>query len=258
MSQQSTNLRAAFCGPAAKPWPQNEADVVALLRGGEVKVCGLMPWSSNYTFLAQVQGENSQCLAVYKPRSGETPLWDFPEGTLYLREYAAYLVSKALGWSLVPTTVIRKGPLGVGSLQLYVDADAEAHYFSFGAQEIPALQRIVLFDYITNNADRKGGHCLRASDGRVWAVDHGLTFHALPKLRTVIWDFRGQTIPGELLDDLRRLQGELSMPRGLAQRLSSLLNEKELAALRQRVRNLVERGTFPQPGPGRVVPWPMV
>jgi len=234
------------------------ANVLELLMTGTIEACRSIYWSSNYTFLAKVVGETGECLAVYKPRRGETPLWDFPDGTLYRREYAAYLVSEALGWSLIPPTVIRDGPHGIGTVQLYVDADPDAHYLTFRDEPRPEIPRLVAFDYIVNNADRKSGHCLKGRDGRIWAIDNGLTFHTLPKLRTVIWDLQGEPLPADLQSDLRTLQRRLAHGTPLAQALAALLTPAEIDALRHRVQHLLESGRFPLPGSGRHYPWPLV
>src|SRR5690606_34583588 len=147
--------------------------------------CELIPWGSNYTFAAAlVDQQGGRCLAVYKPRRGEAPLYDFPSGTLFLRERAAYLAARLLGWDFIPPTIIRTGPHGIGSVQLFVEAEENAHYFEFHRQRAAELQSMALFDLLVNNADRKAGHCLLGKDGRVWGIDHGLTFHHLPKLRT--------------------------------------------------------------------------
>ncbi|MFQ6057465.1 MAG: SCO1664 family protein [Anaerolineae bacterium] len=234
--------------------------LLSLLAEGEMESHGLLPWASNYTFLVTVRNDSLQCLAVYKPQRGERPLWDFPRGTLCLREVAAYLVSEGLGWSLVPPTVLRDGPHGLGMVQLFIDADPEAHYFTLReeAEYIPVLQRIAVFDHLVNNADRKSGHCLRGKEGQIWALDHGVTFHAQPKLRTVIWDFAGQPIPEDILRDLRAFQSRLSQTDPLLGTLWKLLSAEEIRALRQRLDRLLRAGTFPQPGPGRHVPWPLI
>lgn len=235
--------------------------VMDLLARGTIETEGLLPWSSNYTFLATVRHGDQMSLAVYKPRSGERPLWDFPHGTLCLREVATFVVSQGLGWVLVPPTVLRDGPHGVGSVQLYIDADAKAHYFTL--QEDPAyadaFRRIAILDVVVNNADRKSGHCLLDRDGRVWAVDHGITFHVMPKLRTVIWEFAGEPIPGPMLDDLRAFRTRLDASNSLTATLERLLAAEEMDALRQRVDALLKRGTFPNPDPRRRhIPWPPV
>jgi uncharacterized repeat protein (TIGR03843 family) len=213
-----------------------------------------MPQSSNATFLAELELDGATGLAVYKPGRGERPLWDFPPG-LFTRELAAYLLSEALGWGLVPPTVRREGPYGEGSLQLFVPADFEQHYFTL--REDPAhherLKQICVFDLVANNADRKAGHCLLTLDGAIYAVDNGLCFHAEPKLRTVIWDFGGESIPEALLADLRAF---LAAP--LPDALASLLSPAERAALCRRARSLVKDGRFPIDASGARYPWPLV
>ena len=223
-----------------------------------MEVLGLLPWSSNYTFLTTVRDASLQCLAVYKPQRGERPLWDFPQGTLCLREVAAYLVSQTLGWAFIPPTVLRDGPHGIGSVQLFIDAEPEAHYFTFRDEHVPELQRIALFDCLTNNADRKGGHCLKGKDGSIWAVDNALTFHTDRKLRTVIWDFVGQPIPEDLLQDLVAFGDRLAQSDPLVETLGRLLAAEEVEALKQRLDALLKKATFPDPGPGRHVPWPAI
>ncbi len=232
--------------------------IIALLAQGEMEVLGLLPGSSNYTFLTAVRDASLQCLAVYKPQRGESPLWDFPQGTLCLREVAAYLVSQALGWSFIPPTVLRDGPHGLGSVQLFIEAEPEAHYFTFRDEHVPELQQIALFDCLTNNADRKGGHCLRGKDGHIWAVDNALTFHTDYKLRTVIWDFAGQPIPEELLRDLAAFRERLAQQNLPVETLAKLLAAEEMEALKQRLHALLKRATFPEPGPGRHIPWPLI
>ncbi len=229
-----------------------------LLEHGTLKgAYGLLPWGSNYTFLVEIVGSDLQVRAVYKPQRGERPLWDFEEGTLCLRERAAFLVSEALNWRIVPPTVLREGPLGFGSVQLFIPHDPEAHYFTFGPEQRPQVQRIALLDHVINNADRKSGHCLLDKSGRIWAIDHGVCFHAQPKLRTVIWEFAGKKIPRLLLDDLRRLCEQLDGG-DLCQRMSDLLDAREVEALRRRTASLVSTGVYPQPGPERSYPWPPV
>ncbi|MBI4307224.1 MAG: SCO1664 family protein [Chloroflexi bacterium] len=240
-------------------WDPFRSDIESLLQRAIVVRSDALPWGSNYTFLLTLaDGMNGEGQAVYKPRRGEAPLWDFPAGTLYLRECAAYVVGKALGWPDIPPTVIRDGPHGPGSVQLYIDADPDHHYFAFRHRRQTELQCIALFDALANNADRKAGHCLEGRDGRVWCIDHGLTFHVDPKLRTVIWDFCGEPIPRELLADLRALRSRLSQRGSVAKALGKLLSSDELDALRRRLDWLLEKGAFPYPGPGRHIPWPPV
>jgi hypothetical protein len=237
------------------------SDVLDLLATGELSVRGLLPGSSNYTFLADVYNNRFQGLAIYKPRQGETPLWDFAHGTLCQREMAAYVVSQALGWALVPPTVMRVGPYGKGAVQFFVDADFSQHYFTFRDEPAlqQALQRIAAFDLVINNADRKSGHTLRDSEDRIWAIDHGVCFHVQPKLRTVIWEFAGQPLPAGLVDDLAALRAQLDQGCELHSQLASLLSDGELRALAQRVEQVLVSGAFPDPDPHRrSYPWPLV
>ena len=212
-----------------------------------------MPWSSNATFLVELTHEGATGRAIYKPGRGERPLWDFPPA-LFRREIAAYLLSEALGWGLVPLTIEREGPFGEGSLQRFVDADFEQHYFTLrdepGHHE--RLRRICLFDLLANNADRKSGHCLYGEE-TIHAIDNGLTFHVEPKLRTVIWDFAGEPIAPELIDDVRRVL-EAELPPALA----ALLTRDEHKAMRARGRALLRRGVFPEDASGMRYPWPLV
>lgn len=242
-----------------------EADILHLLQNGRLEIEGLLPWSSNYTFLVQVCGEAVELPAVYKPRRGERPLWDFPQGTLCARERAAFVVSAALGWALTPPTVLRDGPHGLGSVQLFIEHDPERHYFTFEGQPdyTAQLQKLVLFDILINNADRKGGHVLleqkEGQPDHLWAIDHGVCFHTDPKLRTVIWEFAGQPAPPDLLADLQRFQEDMALDNGrLRTQLNELLSVQEVTALLHRLRNLLQTGLFPQPGSGRHYPWPPV
>jgi uncharacterized repeat protein (TIGR03843 family) len=229
----------------------------AFLAEGDLEVLGRIPWASNATLLAKVRHRELEGLAVYKPVRGERPLWDFPGGTLYRREVAAYLVSEQLGWRLVPPTLVRDGPLGVGSLQLYVDADAEVTAFELLAAGDASLPRIAAFDVVTNNADRKAGHCLLAEDEHVWAIDHGLCFHVEPKLRTVLWDLAGRSLEAADKADLEALAAEAAGG-GLGQRLVGLLEADEVAAVAERALALARVGRLPAPGSARAYPWPLV
>jgi hypothetical protein len=234
--------------------------VLEILEKGAVDTeHGMMRWSSNYTFLISVTHEDTTLMSVYKPQRGERPLWDFPDGTLCYREVAAFLTSEALGWQIVPPTVLRDGPRGLGSIQFYIDHDPEVNYFSFDETLIPQLMRMVVFDYIVNNADRKGGHCLLDSTGHLWGIDHGITFHTAPKLRTVIWDFAGKPIPDLLLTDLDRLCGQTDDATNLFRKgLEGLITEREIAAFQARLRHLLRTKKYPQPGSGPNTPWPPV
>ncbi len=236
--------------------------VAEALTSGEMEERGLLPYSSNYSFLVTVTADSLQLPAVYKPRRGENPLWDFPTGTLCQRETAAYEVSSALDWDLVPPTVLREGTRGLGSVQFFIHCDPEMHYFTVreDARYAPTLRRIVLFDYIVNNADRKSGHCLCGYSDRLWAIDHGICFHHDYKLRTVIWEFSNERIGEELLEDLANLQRMLAQRRSdLNQRLEQLLNGRERAALCQRVEKLIQSRRYPAPLPyQRNHPWPPI
>jgi hypothetical protein len=220
---------------------------------------GSIRWSSNYTFLLSVTHAEDTLLTVYKPRRGERPLWDFPDGTLSLRERAAFITSQALGWQIVPPTVLRDGPRGPGSFQFFVDHDPNHTYFEFDESLRPQVARLALFDVITNNADRKGGHCLLDSQGHVWGIDHGLTFNVAHKLRTVIWDFAGQQIPGTFLEDLETLRDAMCDESHIyTQELRTLLEHDELNAFQHRVERLLKARIYPRPGPGPNYPWPPV
>lgn len=230
--------------------------VLARLRAGELEPLAPLPRSSNATYLVRVHGEGEPLLAVYKPRAGETPLWDFPEGTLCLREVAAYVVARALGWPRVPPTVLRDGPYGEGSVQAFHRSDPEHHYLTMREERPDDFRRVALFDVVANNADRKSGHCLVDERGRLFVVDHGVCFHVEPKLRTVIWDFVGEPIPPPMREDLERLAEDLAGP--LRAELAPLLSPAEIRALERRLADLLAGGVFPEPGPGRPYPWPIV
>jgi len=233
----------------------SSTDPLELLTQGAISIKGRMPWSSNVTLLAELALADATGLAVYKPERGERPLWDFPPG-LYKREVAAYRLSEALGWGLVPLTVLRDdGPLGEGSLQLFIPADFEQHYLTLlgRPEHREQLQRICLFDLVANNADRKSGHCLLGPDDRIYAIDNGLTFHIEPKLRTVIWDFAGEPIPRTMRVAIDRLLDD-----GLPAPLVELLEPDEQEALLARGKALLRRGRFPKDASGERYPWPLV
>jgi len=239
--------------------PLSREEALRILTGCEIALAGQFVWGSNYTFLAEVTCGGQALQAVYKPAEGEQPLWDFPRKSLARREVAAYLISEALGWELVPPTVLRPdGPAGGGSLQLYVDGDPEKHYFSLEPQEKQRLRPAALFDALINNADRKGGHVILDHHDHLWLIDHGVCFHQEYKLRTVIWDFQGQPIPQELLRDLGALRGELRPGQPLRSELRELLSPAEIQALDRRAAELLQRSRFPTPGPDRPYPWPLV
>jgi hypothetical protein len=244
-----------------------KTEVLELLESGNLEVEGFLPWSSNYTFLVRVFNTETEILAVYKPRQGERPLWDFAQGSLYQREQAAFVVSDALDWGLVPPTIAREGPHGLGSFQIFIDHDPECHYFTLEGKSIyrRQLQQIVLLDLIINNADRKGGHILLEQSTnpspthRLWAIDHGVCFHAHHKLRTVVWEFAGTRIPADLLSDLMDFKEKMhGNSHGPIAQLQALLSERETEALKNRLERIIESGYFWKPGPGRHYPWPPV
>jgi uncharacterized repeat protein (TIGR03843 family) len=231
--------------------------MLALLQEGRLELQGLLPEGSNYTFLTLVGDGAQKTLAVYKPIRGERPLWDFPSDTLALREVAAFLVSEVLGWAFVPPTVYRTdGPHGAGSLQFFIRAQPDVHYFNFPEDQRDELRRVALFDLLVNNADRKGGHILLDEAGKVWLIDHGICFHAQTKLRTVVWDFVGDPIPEDLLDDLADFRQRLDKEKDLKTAINSLLSPLEISALRRRADKLLRARCYPDPGPGRNYPWP--
>lgn len=232
--------------------------VINVLQYGEITIKGEFVWGSNYTYLAEVCQNGDRIQGVYKPSRGERPLWDFPPASLARREAAAYLVSEALGWELVPPTVYRKkAPIGPGSLQLYIDHDPEIHYFNLSRTDRQGLRPVVLFDLLVNNADRKGSHLLFDSNHHLWLIDHGICFHVEDKLRTVIWDFAGEPIPESLTADVRSFLHSLVPTTSLVKELQALLNPQEIKALAGRAEHLISLHRFPQPEPDqRSIPWP--
>ena len=237
----------------------SSADILFLLEKADIEIEGLVPWGSNYTFLVKLCHEAVEAQGIYKPRRGERPLWDFPAGSLCQRERAAFLLSQATGWDIVPPTVLRQGPQGQGSLQYFIDHDPDQHYFTLKGQFTEQMHKIVLFDMMTNNADRKGGHVILGRDDHIWAIDHGICFHVDYKLRTVIWDFAGSPIPTNLIENMQCLYDTLTQKETpLTIALHQLLSKGEVRALRSRVQDLIELGHFPEPGPGRHYPWPLV
>jgi uncharacterized repeat protein (TIGR03843 family) len=253
--------------PPVEPPPQidatavelSEEEALPLIRAGEIIGGHQVPWGSNYTFLVFIDaGPGRYIRAVYKPRDGERPLYDFPHGTLHKREYATFLLSRALGWPDVPLMLIRDGPYGVGSMQHYIESDPEVTYFDLIEDREEELRRFAVFDLLVNNADRKAGHCLLGNDGRLWSIDHGLTFHPLFKLRTVMLEFWGQSIPEPLLDDIESLLADLHSADGLAGQLKELLEPVEIEALRERLQAALNDPVLPVLDPYRNVPWPWV
>lgn len=228
-------------------------DVETLLRQGEIEVVGRLVQASNATLFVRIHGQVS-IDAVYKPVIGEEPLWDFPDGTLGKREVAAYLVSELLGFHLVPTTIFRDGPYGPGMLQEWIDIDPGADLIDLVQSDDIRLARMALFDALVNNTDRKVGHLLPTQDGRLLGCDHGVTFHVDDKLRTVIWQFRGQPIEPEWMQALEPLR-----VRRVLDSLQSWLSAEEIAAFDRRCSRILESGVFPEPSPAwPAVPWPPI
>ncbi|MBO3103503.1 SCO1664 family protein [Cellulomonas fengjieae] len=244
---------------------------------GELELVGRITIASNATFLATIGGVS----VVYKPVAGERPLWDFPDGTLAHREVAAHLVSEAFGWDIVPVTFLRDGPLGPGMVQLWQEPDAEqdpvdlvaAHAVPDGWRPVfhgsdehdravtlvhedsPALRRMAVFDVVVNNADRKAGHILPTDRGHRYGVDHGVTFHAEHKLRTVLWGWRGEPLDDAEVAGVQRVRTQLDGD--LGRYLAELLSDEELAALAARCERLLRTGAFPGPQGGMpAFPWP--
>lgn len=238
---------------------ESTAAILNILEKGRLEMEGLVPWGSNYTFLVHIAHDNGQIAAIYKPSKGERPLWDFARGTLCLRERAAFIISEILGWHVVPPTILRNGPHGWGSFQYYVEHDPQEHYLTLQGHRVDQLQIIALFDAIINNADRKSGHVLLGADDRLWAIDHGVCFHADYKLRSVIWEFAGQPIPDYIVTSLVAFQSWLCKGNDpVHTELSQLLDPQELDALGHRLQRLIKEGIFPHPGSGRHYPWPLV
>ncbi len=250
--------RSAIQAPARV----TEEQVLSVLAHGTIAERGLLPYSSNHSFLVTLDHEGVTLPGVYKPRRGESPLWDFEWGTLCQRETAAYTVSHALGWGLVPPTVLRDGSRGVGSVQLFVPNNDTEHYFTIqeDARFASTLRRLALFDFVINNADRKSGHCLVGDDQRLWAIDHGICFHVEYKLRTVIWEFSAERIDDALIDDLHRLYAGVTLEQShVADELCTLLSGPERAALIDRLQTLLRTQTYPSPQfHRRNYPWPPI
>jgi len=228
---------------------------IEVISNGTIELIGRMPWSSNATFLAEAVLNDTAVRVIYKPHAGERPLWDFPDG-LWKREVAAFELSDVLGWDIVPFTIARDdAPHDIGSVQRYIEADFGQHYFTMIEDEAThdQLRRFAVFDFISNNTDRKGGHCLIDADGHIWGIDNGLSFHADFKLRTVIWDFGGEEIADATLTDLDHL-----IETGLPDAVASLLGVFERDAILARAKALLRNGVLPIDESGQRYPWPLV
>ncbi|MEU9992149.1 SCO1664 family protein [Streptomyces sp. NPDC048045] len=256
-----------------------------LLARGELAVRGRIREASNAALFCTVSHDGREASCVYKPVAGERPLWDFPDGTLAGREVAAYEVSEATGWDLIPPTVLRDGPYGEGMCQLWIDVNAESELLALVDGEEPGpgwkavgfaevgegrtallvhadderLRRLAVLDAVINNADRKGGHLLPTTDGRLYGIDHGVTFNAEDKLRTLLWGWAGEPLTAEALDVLKGLRKGLAEGGELAGRLAGLITAAEIEATRARVEALLASGRHPEPGgEWPAIPWPPV
>ncbi|MFE5491861.1 SCO1664 family protein [Streptomyces virginiae] len=273
------------------PGVTGQGDMEELLAEGELTVVGRIREASNAVLLCTVTHDGASVDCVYKPVKGERPLWDFPDGSLAQREVAAYLVSEATGWGLVPATVLRDGPYGEGMVQQWIEArqpqddspqeellalvdgeEAGEGWKPVAFAEVgegrtallvhaddPRLRRLSVLDAVINNGDRKGGHLLPAPDGRIYGIDHGVTFHTEDKLRTLLWGWAGEPLTDEALRALTALAAELAGGAPLATRLAELITAAELAAVRERVAHMLRTGRHPQPsGQWPAIPWPPV
>jgi uncharacterized repeat protein (TIGR03843 family) len=243
------------------PWASSDPRVPDALREAEITRLRLVYDSSNYVFIADLEDEElGPGLGVYKPERGERPLHDFPYGTLYEREIAAYEASRLLGWDLVPPTVEREGEHGVGSMQLFIEHDPSEHYFALRERDDfdEQLVRIAAFDLIANNADRKGGHILLGAEDRLWCIDNGLCFNSVPKLRTVIWDYSGTELPDAWLEDIRRLRACVEDADDTTASLRDRMEPYELEAFLNRCDALLSHPVLPEMYPYRCVPWPLI
>ncbi|WP_052183660.1 MULTISPECIES: SCO1664 family protein [unclassified Streptomyces] len=267
------------------PGTASGAARVELLARGELTVRGRIREASNAALFCTVALDGREASCVYKPVAGERPLWDFPDGTLAGREVAAYEVSEATGWGLVPPTVLRDGPYGEGMVQLWIDASAEAELLALIDAEEPGpgwkaigfaevdedrtallvhadderLRRLAVLDAVLNNADRKGGHLLPTADGRLYGIDHGVTFNVENKLRTLLWGWAGEPLPAEAVGVLKGLRDALGEGGALAARLTGLITPAETDATRARVDALLASGVHPEPsGEWPAIPWPPV
>jgi uncharacterized repeat protein (TIGR03843 family) len=252
---------------------------------GRMEITGRLVDASNATLFGTVSADGVELRCVYKPVRGERPLWDFPDGTLAGREVASYLISEAAGWHVVPPTLLRDGPFGPGMVQVWVDTDDERELVDVRRSaevppgwlrvlrardgrgepavlvhaDLPELRAMAVFDVVTNNADRKGGHVLAGTDGRVYGVDHGLCLHVENKLRTVLWGWVGQPMTPDVLEPLRRLRAALDGAKGggLRDELGEHVTRREVRALRSRVEAVLTTPCFPEPsGYGPAIPWP--
>jgi uncharacterized repeat protein (TIGR03843 family) len=262
----------------------DDGNALELLRDGSIEVEGRLTDASNVTLRAVITCRDIEARCVYKPIRGERPLWDFPNGTLADREVAAYLLSTATGWNVVPPTILRDGPLGPGMCQLWIDEERQndpplgfvparrvpagwrrvvsarddtGRPYALAHADDPRLAQMAAFDAVVNNADRKGGHVIATVEGRLYGVDHGVCFHTDDKLRTVLWGWAGEELPDDVLETLGKLCRDLGDDLGAA--LAAHLSADEIEMLRVRVERLLATRTFPVPGDGwPAIPWPPI
>lgn len=225
-----------------------------IMTEGELSVTGRLVDASNATLYGTIASGNEEVRVIYKPIAGERPLWDFPDGNLAQREYAAFLISELGGWNLVPLTILREGTFGRGMVQQWIDIDESIDLALFYREDHPLLREMALFDAVINNTDRKIGHLIPTPDGKLFGCDHGVTFHEEDKLRTVLWQWSSQPLTDAEVDSLRNL---LSIIKSEEELLTSLISDKEYGALIGRVERLLSEGTFPEPSDQwPAVPWP--
>ncbi|MBT2227415.1 SCO1664 family protein [Nonomuraea sp. NEAU-A123] len=245
--------------PATKPShpsPLEDEGALKLLRDGRLEVAGRLVEATNMTLYCSITLGGRTAACVYKPVRGERPLWDFPDGTLAAREVAAFEVSQATGWQIVPPTVYREGPFGPGMCQLWIDTEREVDLMRLVRSRNPVVRRMAVFDAVINNADRKGGHLLPLPTGHVYGVDHGVCFSAEDKLRTVLWQWRGKPLAREAVATLTKLERDIESGQ-LGRRLRDLLTLAEVEATWTRIRRLLETGLHPYPSRDwPAIPWP--
>ena len=238
--------------------PADTESAIRLLQHGEITVEGRLVAATNATLYCAVEYEDVHANCVYKPVSGERPLWDFPDGTLAGREVAAYVISEQMGWQIVPPTVHRDGPFGPGMVQLWIDHDPEVDLLTLSRGDDPAVRRMAVFDAVVNNADRKIGHLLPTASGHVYGCDHGVCFSDEYKLRTVLWQWRGKDLTDEAVQALDKLRRAFARD-GLQARLSGLLSEEEVDATLGRVELMLKHRIHPYPPEDwPAIPWPPV
>ena len=262
LDQRDTYVRKKMGIKNTKLSKQETKNIINILQDGNLKLSGQAIRGSNSTFLCDVTLENQTIQAIYKPTKGERPLWDFPHQTLAQREVAAFIVYEILGWDLVPPTVLRTKPsvFGKGSLQFFIDHNPTLHYMNAEELDHFTMMRVVIFDLVVNNADRKSGHVIFDHHQKVWLIDHGLCFNEEKKLKTVIWNYAGQTIPNEIKKDLQYFISGLELKKfQLVRKLQMLITEREFFTIIQRSKEVLSMDSFPYPEPNRrSYPWPPI